>query len=141
MSYTWSTGAATVLEHVENDWAGVWSLLFAATKATFRLSLQVPLDLGAELAYAALDTGEARDEVGWAHPEVPMTAIAVDLGPAGPGLDVRASCAVIVGLLDGALARLTPLAAADRSLADRQLARRVSSKIRAARDVVTDLRS
>ena len=140
MSYTWSTGAAAVLEHVGNDWAGVWSLLFAAPKATFRLSLLVPLDLGAELAYAAMDSGEARDEVGWAHPDIPMTAIAVDLGAAGPGPDVPATCAVIVGLLDGALRRLTALGAVDCAPSDRQLARRVGSKVLAARDVLMDLR-
>lgn len=139
MSYTWSTGAAAVLEHVENDWAGVWSLLFAATKATFRLSLQMPLDLGAELAYAAMDSGEARDEVGWAHPDVPLAALAVDLGPAGPSLDVAKTRAVIVGLLDGALHRLTALGAVDCAPSDRQLARRVGSKVLAARDVLMDL--
>jgi len=140
MSYTWSTGAAVVLEHIEHDWAGVWSLLFAATKATFRLSLQVPLDLGAELAYAAMDSGEARDEVGWAHPDVPLVAVAVDLGPASQSLDVADTRAVIVSLLDGALHRLTPLGAAGCAPSDRQLARRVGSKVLAARDVVMDLR-
>ena len=140
MSYTWSTGAAAVLEHVEDDWAGVWSLLFAATKATFRLSLLVPLDLGAELAYAAMDSGEARDEVGWAHPDVPLAALAVDLGPASQSLDVAATRAVIVSLLDGALDRLTTLGAADCASSDRQLARRVGSKVLAARDVLADLR-
>jgi hypothetical protein len=140
MTYTWSTGAAAVLEHVEDDWAGVWSLLFAATKATFRLSLQLPPDVGAELAIAAMDTGEARDEVTWAHPEVPTTAVAVDLGPVGPALDVPATCSVIVGLLDGALRRLGPIAAADPSPGDRQLARRIGSKVRMARDVLMDAR-
>lgn len=140
MSYTWSTGAAAVLGHVEDDWAGVWSLLFAATKATFRLSLQVPLDLGAELAYAAMDSGEARDEVGWAYPDVPMEAIAVDLGPAGQGLDVADTRAVIVSLLDGVLDRLTRLGAADGAPSGRQLARRVGSKVLAARYVLAHLR-
>ena len=140
MSYTWSTGAAAVLERVGNDWAGVWSLLFAATKATFRLSLLVPLDLGAELAYAAMDSGEARDEVGWAHPDVPLAALAVDLGPASQSLDVADTGAVIASLLDGALHRLTALGAVDCAPSDRQLARRVGSKVLAARDVVMDLR-
>ncbi|HEX3005417.1 MAG TPA: hypothetical protein VHO27_14480 [Angustibacter sp.] len=115
-------------------------MIFAATKATFRLSLQVPLDLGAELAYAAMDSGEARDEVGWAHPDVPAAAIAVDLGPAGPGLDVADTRAVIVSLLEGALHRLTPLGASGCASSDRRLARRVGPKVLAARDVVMDLR-
>lgn len=140
MGHAWSKGAAAVLEHVEDGWAGVWSLLFVATKATFRLSLQVPLELGAELAYAAMDSGEARDEVGWAHPEVPLAALAVDLGPASQSLDVAESRAVIVGLLDGALHRLAPLGAVDCAPSDRQLARRVGSKGLAARDVLMDLR-
>ena len=139
MGYTWSKGADAVLEHTAVDWDGVWSLLYAAGKGTFRLSLQLPIDIGAELAYAGMDICEARDEVGWAHPQVPTTAIAVDLGPVGPVIDVPATAAVLVGLLDAALDRASLLADADPEPGGRGLSRRVTSKVRGAREALTEL--
>jgi hypothetical protein len=140
MTYTWSTGAATVLEHTDADWDGVWSLLFAAGKAAFRLSLQIPLGPGAELAWAAMDVCEARDEIGWAHPATPSTAIAVDLGPLGPVVDLPQTYGVIVGLLDAALDRLALLDDAGLDADDQELARRVHSKTRVAREALLEIR-
>ncbi len=140
MGYTWSTGATAVLQHTDADWDGVWSLLYAAGKAAFRLSLQIPLDPGAELAWAAMDICEARDEVGWAHPTVPTTAIAVDLGPAGPLVDETDARRVLAGLLDAALERLALLAGAGLDGDDVGLARRVDTKTRAARNAITEAR-
>jgi hypothetical protein len=137
--YTWSKGADAVLEHTAVDWDGVWSLLYAAGKGAFRLSLQLPLGPGAELAYAAMDICEARDEVSWAHPEVPMTAIAVDLGAVGPVVDVQAAAAVLVGLLDAALERLSVLQDADLDPDVRSLSRRTTWKVRTAHEAITGL--
>jgi len=137
--YTWSTGADAVLEHTAVDWDGVWSLLYAAGKGAFRLSLQLPLGPGAELADAAMDICQARDEVGWAHPEVPTTAIAVDLGPVGPVVDLPATAAVLVGLLDAAFDRLAVLPDADLDPDARSLSRQITSRVRAAREAITEL--
>ena len=35
--YTWADGAAAVVAYVTPDWGGVWSLLLAAAKASYRL--------------------------------------------------------------------------------------------------------
>ncbi len=139
MGYTWSKGAGAVLEHTAVDWGGVWSLLFAAGKAAFRLSLALPLGVGADLAYAAMDICEARDEVSWAHPEAPMTAIAVDLGPVGPVVDLRATCGVLVGLLDAALDRLALLEDGGADVDGRRVARQVASKLRGAREAILEV--
>ncbi len=139
MGYTWSTGAAAVLEHTAVDWDGVWSLLYAAGKGIFRLSLQLPIDVGAELAYAGMDICEARDEVAWAHPEVPLTAIAVDLGPIGPVVDLPATTAVLVGLLDAAFDRLGVLQDADLDPDTRSLSRQITWKLRSVREVLQEL--
>ena len=108
------------------------------------LSLQLPLGPGAELAYAAMDICEARDEVSWAHPEVPMTAIAVDLGPVGLGpvgpiVDLPATAAVLVGLLDAAFDRLTVLQDADPDPDARSLTRQIISRVRTAREAIAEL--
>jgi len=137
--YTWSMGADAVLEHAAVDWDGIWSLLFAAGKAAFHLSLQLPIGVGAELAYAAMDICEARDEVGWANPETPMTAIAVDLGPIGPVVDLPATTVVLVGLLDAALDRLALIEEAGLDSDGQQLAHQVSAKARSAREAITEL--
>jgi hypothetical protein len=137
--YRWSKGADAVLEHAAVDWDGVWSLLYAAGKGAFRLSLQLPLGPGAQRASAAMDICEARDEVSWAHPEVPMTAIAVDLGTVGPVVDVQATAAALVGLLDAAFDRLRVLQDADLDPDVRSLSRRVTWKVRTAREAITEL--
>lgn len=139
MGYTWSKGAGAVLEYTAVDWDGVWSLLFAAGKAAFRLSLQLPIGVGAELAYAAMDICEARDEVGWAHPTTPMTAIAVDLGPVGPVVDLPEACGVLVGLLEATLDRLALLEDAGSDLDGQPLARQVGSRVRSARQALSEL--
>lgn len=139
MGYTWSTGADAVLEHTAVDWDGVWSLLYAAGKGTFRLSLQLPIDIGAELAYAGMDICEARDEVAWAHPEVPLTAIAVDLGPIGPVVDLPATTAALVGLLDAAFDRLGVLQDADLDPDARSLSRQITWRVRSAREVLQEV--
>ena len=139
MGYSWSRGAGAVLEHTGLDWDGVWSLLFAAGKAAFRLSLACPIGVGAELAYAAMDICEARDEVSWAHPEAPMTAIAVDLGPVGPVVDLPATCGVLVGLLDAALDRLALLEDGGLDVDGQRLARQVTSKVRGAREAIVEV--
>ena len=139
MGYTWSKGADAVLEHTAVDWDGVWSLLYAAGKAAFRLSLQLPIGVGGALAYAAMDICEARDEVGWAHPEAPSTAIAVDLGPVGPVVDLRSACGPLVGLLDAALDRLTALEGPSLDGGGRRVPRPITSRVRGARDSLADL--
>ncbi len=139
MGYTWSAGAEAVLEHTAVDWDGVWSLLYAAGKGIFRLSLQLPLGPGAELAYTGMDICEARDEVAWAHPEVSATAIAVDLGALGPVVDLPATTTVLLGLLDAALDRLTVLGEADPDPDTRSLSRQITWTVRCAREAIGEL--
>lgn len=67
MSTTWDTPAATLLEHVADGWEGLWSLLYAASHATVKLSLSVPLTTSVDLKFAAMDIREARDELEWLH--------------------------------------------------------------------------
>lgn len=107
--YTWAEGAAAVAAHAERDWEGLWSLLFAAGKAAYRLSLVAPPEVGAVLAFAAMDVCEARDEVAWAHPEVSHTAIAVDLGPVAPSISREAGTAAVLLLLHTAAECVTAL--------------------------------
>lgn len=140
MTYTWSTGAAAVIEHTDGDWGGIWSLLFAAAKATFRLSLQLPLGPGAQIAYTAMDLCDARDEIGWAHPDLPSTQIAVDLGPLGPVVDAPDACQVLVDLLDVILHRLTLLPADSLDPAGVGLVRTVTTRVRTARAVLAGQR-
>ena len=135
--YTWVAGAAAVVARTQADWDGVWSLLYAAGKASFRLSLQVPFSVGAPVAFAAMDVCQARDEVGWAHPSAPVDAIAVDLGPLGPALDLPATVGVIVGLLNEALSRLTVLDR-DGDELDRALVDRLSALVRSGRAVLAE---
>ena len=139
MGYTWSKGADAVLERTAVDWDGVWSLLYAAGKAAFRLSLQLPIGVGAALAYAAMDICEARDEVGWAHPETPAMAIAVDLGPVGPAIDLAATCDVLVGLLDAALERLALLEGERPDGDGRRPSLPVAARVCAARAGIVEL--
>lgn len=138
MTYTWSTGAAAVIEHTDGDWGGIWSLLFAAAKATFRLSLQLPLDPGAQMAYAAMDLCDARDEIGWTLPDLPSTQIAVDLGPVGPGEHAPDACHVLVGLLDVILDRVILLEADGLDPAGASLVRTVTLRVRTARGTLAE---
>jgi len=135
--YTWAVGAAAVVARTRADWDGVWSLLYAAGKAAFRVSLQVPFAVGAPVAFAAMDLCAARDEVGWTHPSAPLDAIAVDLGPLGPALDLPATADVIVGLLDETLSRLAVL---DREgdEVDRDLVDRLTALVRSGRAVMAE---
>ena len=138
MTYTWSTGAAAVIEHTDGDWGGIWSLLFAAAKAAFRLSLQLPPGPGAEVAYTAMDLCDARDEIGWAHPDLPTTQVAVDLGPVGPIAQTPDACQVLVDLLDVVLERITLLDASGLDTAGVALARTVMQRVGAARGALAE---
>ena len=129
--YAWVEGAAAVAAHAERDWEGLWSLLFAAGKAAYRLSLVAPPDVGAVLAFAAMDVCEARDEVAWAHPEVSRTAIAVDLGPVAPSISTDAGTAAILLLLQTAAERVAALEAV-ASPSDSDLIGRIRVRIRTA---------
>lgn len=129
--YTWSDGATAVCASAAVGWEGIWSLLFAAAKAAYRLSLVASLEVGPGLAFAAMDVCEARDEIAWAHPDVPSTAIAVDLGPLGSPVPRYEASEAILLLLRAAAERVAALEdSADT--ADANLLARVRGRIQAA---------
>lgn len=59
MSTTWDTPAVALIEHVADGWEGRWSLLYAASHATVKLSLSVPLTTSVDLTFATTLDGPA----------------------------------------------------------------------------------
>ena len=97
MEGTWVAPARTLVESLDGGLPALWSLAYAAQRGTLLLAQQVGTDLDLSLTLAAMDLGEALEELEWAHPELPAVSVALDLGSL-PGQD-RGSCADAIGLL------------------------------------------
>ncbi len=136
MSTTWDTPAAVLIEHVADGWEGLWSLLYAASHATVKLSLSVPLTTSADLTFAAMDLREARDELEWLHEHLTTGAVAVDLGPLRP-TDLHVDARQILGrLTDAILERTYALIDAGTTPAETACLRRVAGKVYTARATI-----
>ena len=102
MSAPWTVPARVLVAQLDRGIDGLWSLVYAAqVGALQQLALCRGLDGGADgdlaLTLAAMDLGEAIEELEWHHPDLPAVAAAVDLGPAPP--DDLADCRVAVAEL------------------------------------------
>jgi len=102
MSDQWMPSARVLVDRVEHGLEGLWSLVFAAQNGALRLAQDRELDGDLSLTLAAMELGEALEELEWTDPELPAVATSLVLGPAPP--DELADCRAAVGvLLVGAL--------------------------------------
>ena len=101
MSAPWTVPARVLVAQLDRGIEGLWSLVYAAQVDGLQLALGRGLSGGADgdlaLALAAMDLGEAIEELEWHYPDLPVVAAAVDLGPAPP--DGLADCRVAVAEL------------------------------------------
>lgn len=106
MTATWWEPAQDLIGRTHTDWVELWRLLDAASHAALALSLATPLGASVDLAFAALDLGEAREELEWVRPELG------DLPPERLGqLHVGDDVSDALGVLDTLVA-----AAVDRTI-------------------------
>lgn len=136
MSTTWEAPASILIEHADVGWEGLWSLLYAASHATLRLSLGVHLGAGVDLTFAAMDIREARDELEWLDHELVERGSPVDLGILRPTDDVDAARLVLDRLLEAALDRASRLADGSREVEEFACLARVTSKLFTARTAI-----
>lgn len=136
MSATWEAPAMVLIEHADAGWEGLWSLLYAASHATLRLSLGVPLATGVDLTFAAMDIREARDELEWIDERLVEGGAAVDLGVLRPTDDVDAARLVLDRLLQAALDRAGRLADGATEVEEFACLTRVTSKLFSARTAI-----
>ena len=88
MSAPWTAPARVLVAQLDRGIEGLWSLVYAAQIGALQLALHRGLgsEVDSELALtlAAMDLGEAIEELEWHHPDLPAVASALDLGPAPP---------------------------------------------------------
>ena len=116
----------------ELGWAGLWALLDAGGHAALALSLGAPLGAGVDLAFAAIELGEARDELEWTREELAARA-PVRLGPLPIGASVDDARRVVEQMVEAAIDRALVLG--DEAATSSELAclGRVLRKLHAAR--------
>ena len=104
VSTLWTRPARVLVDRAAPDLPGLWSLLYAAQRGALRLALDTRADGDLSLTLAAMDLGEALEELEWNHPDLAGGAVALDLGPIPVGATDDCLCAV-GELLAGALTR------------------------------------
>ncbi|WP_421740657.1 hypothetical protein [Cellulomonas sp.] len=109
MRSMWETSAASLVQSDEPGWAPLWELLDAGSHAALALSLATPLGLRVDLAFAAIELGEARDELEWTREELTARAPA-RLGPLHIGEPVEDARRVVDRLIEAAIERVLLLA-------------------------------
>jgi hypothetical protein len=101
MGAPWMVPARVLVAQLDRGIEGLWSLVYAAQVGVLQLALGRGPGGGVEgdltLTLAAMDLGEAIEELEWHHPDLPAVASAVDLGPAPP--DGLADCRLAVAEL------------------------------------------
>jgi len=132
---TWDETAKVLVERADADWEGIWTLTYAAGRATADLGVVVPMADAVELAYAAMDLCEAREELEWVRPDLPARCPAVTVGPPDPR-DVEVARAAIGRLVTTALARAEALLGCDLDLADLACVARTTTQLRSAGRIV-----
>ncbi|KQT01303.1 hypothetical protein ASG23_06960 [Cellulomonas sp. Leaf395] len=125
-----------LIEQAAADWEGLWSLLYAASHATLRLSIGVPLAPGVDLTFAAMDIREARDELEWLDDGLVERGAPVDLGVLRPTDDVNAARLVLDRLLATALDRASRLADGASEVEEFACLTRVTNKLFTARTAI-----
>lgn len=102
MGVLWTRPARVLVAELGASLGDLWSLVFAAQRGALRLALDRGLDGDLSLTLAAMDLGEALEDLEWAHPGLPAVSVAVDLGPV-PVDGVRDCLNAIAVLLAGGL--------------------------------------
>ena len=131
----WDETAKVLVERGDADWEGIWTLTYAAGRATADLCVVTPMADAVELTYAAMDLCEAREELEWVRPDLPARCPAVSVGPPD-NLDVDAVRDAISRLITAALARAAALLGCDLDLADLACLTRTTTQLRSARSAV-----
>lgn len=108
MSTSWDAPAA-VMSEVESGHRGVRALLDATAHASLTLSLSAPLAEGVDLAFAAMDLAEAREELDWVSSSDAEVVGPERLGPLAPTDDRAQALAVLVALVHVAVASIEKL--------------------------------
>ena len=132
---TWDETAKVLVERADADWEGIWTLTYAAGRATADLGVVAPMADAVELTYAAMDLCEARQELEWVRPDLPARCPAVTVGPPDP-VDVDAARDAISRLITAALARAAALLGCDLALAELACLTRTTTQLRSARRTV-----
>jgi hypothetical protein len=132
---TWDESAKVLVEHADADWEGIWTLTYAAGRATADLGVVAPMADAVELTYAAMDLCEARQELEWVRPDLPARCPAVTVGPPDPA-DVDAARDVISRLITAALARAAALLGCELDLADLACLTAATMQLGSARRIV-----
>jgi len=132
---TWDESAKVLVERADADWEGIWTLTYAAGRATADLCVVVPMVDAVELTYAAMDLCEARQELEWVRPDLPARCPAVTVGPPD-NLDAEVARDAISRLITAALARAEALLGCELDLADLACLTRTTTQLRSARRIV-----
>jgi len=98
----WWEPALELIERAEPSWSGLWSILTAADHAAMTLSLRAPLGKGVDLAFAAVELGEAREELEWVRDGLRELAGQARLGPLALGDDATEARHLLGRLIDAA---------------------------------------
>lgn len=110
MSLSWRAPVTVLTDRADAEWTGIWSLTYAAGLAAATLAALPGADEDLRLTYAALDANQALAEIEAAHPGVPSSAAAIDLGTPAAA-DAAAAVEMVVELLDAAIGRVSILSA------------------------------
>jgi hypothetical protein len=132
---TWDETAKVLVERGDADWEGIWTLTYAAGRATADLGVVVPMADAVELTYAAMDLCQAREELEWVRPDLPARCPAVTVGPPD-NVDVDAARDAIGRLITAALARAEALLGDELDLADLACLTRTTTQLGSAGRIV-----
>ncbi|WP_426592634.1 hypothetical protein ACPPVS_12745 [Cellulomonas sp. McL0617] len=108
MGAAWNEPASALLERGAPGWAGLCALLDAASHGALTLSLAVPLGAGVDLTFAAIELGEAREELTWSRRR-PSSDATSRLGPLHVRDDLGEALQIIEHLVDVAIDRTLTL--------------------------------
>ena len=132
---TWDETAKVLVERADADWEGIWTLTYAAGRATADLGVVLPMADAVELAYAAMELCEAREELEWVRPDLPARCPAVTVGPPDP-VDAEVARDAVSGLITAALSRVEALLGCELDLAALACLTRTTTQLRSARRTV-----
>jgi len=132
---TWDETAKVLVERADADWEGIWTLTYAAGRATADLCVVAPMADAVELTYAAMDLCQAREELEWVRPDLPARCPAVTVGPPD-NLDAEVARDAVSRLITAALSRVEAMLGCDLDLADLACLTRTTTQLRSARRAV-----
>lgn len=130
----WEAPALALIDRREAGWSGLWSLLDAAEHGALALTLQAQLGAGVDLAFAAMDLAEAREELEWVRPELALRVSDARLGPLPLADDLGDARAILERLVGEAVERVLRLADDPESDGQAGCLGRVLRKLHAAQE-------